>query len=79
MSKAKVDIEFNKNEDTLKLAVSNYQRKLETIMLGGGQKRLDKLKEKGKLGGQNKVPRLSNNRSLIEQFLALNASLQTQP
>jgi hypothetical protein len=37
------------------------------------------LKEKGKLGGQNKVPRLSNNRSLIEQFLALNASLQTQP
>jgi len=37
------------------------------------------LKEKGKLGGQNKVPRLSNNRSLIEQFLTLNASLQTQP
>jgi hypothetical protein len=37
------------------------------------------LKEKGKLGGQNKVPRLSNNRSLIEQFLALNVSLQTQP
>ena len=36
------------------------------------------LKEKGKLGGQNKVPRLSNNRELIAQFLTLNASLQTQ-
>jgi hypothetical protein len=37
------------------------------------------LKGKGKLGGQNKVPRLSNDRALIEQFLTLNASLQTQP
>jgi hypothetical protein len=36
------------------------------------------LKEKGKLGGQNKVPRLSNNRELMTQFLTLNASLQTQ-
>ena len=37
------------------------------------------LKGKGKLGGQNKVPRLSNNRLLTEQLLTLNTSLQTQP
>ena len=30
------------------------------------------LKEKGKLGGQNKVPRLSNNRDLIEELLQKN-------
>ena len=30
------------------------------------------LKEKGKLGGQNKVPRLSNNRSLIDELLEKN-------
>ncbi len=30
------------------------------------------LKEKGKLGGQNKVPRLSNNRSLIDELLNKN-------
>ena len=30
------------------------------------------LKAKGKLGGQNKVPRLSNNRSLIDELLKEN-------
>lgn len=33
----------------------------------------DWLKQKGKLGGQHKVPRLCNNRDIIEQVLALNA------
>ena len=32
----------------------------------------DWLKQKGKLGGQHKVPRLSNNRDIIEQVMALN-------
>jgi hypothetical protein len=33
----------------------------------------DWLKQKGKLGGQHKVPRLSNDRKIIEEILALNA------
>ncbi len=33
----------------------------------------DWLKQKGKLGGQHKIPRLSNKREFIEQILALNA------
>lgn len=32
----------------------------------------DWLKKHGKLGGQNKVPRLSNNRDLIEELLSIN-------
>ena len=32
----------------------------------------DWLKQKGKLGGQHKIPRLCNNRDIIEQVLALN-------
>ena len=32
----------------------------------------DWLKSKGKLCGQHKVPRLSNNREIIEQIIALN-------
>ncbi len=32
----------------------------------------DWLKSKGKLGGQHKVPRLANNRDIIEQVLAMN-------
>ena len=34
----------------------------------------DWLKQRGKLGGQHKVPRLSNSREYIDQLLALNAS-----
>jgi hypothetical protein len=30
------------------------------------------LKEKGKLGGQHKIPRLSNQRTYIEELLELN-------
>jgi hypothetical protein len=30
------------------------------------------LKHKGKLGGQNKVPRLSNSREYVEEILNLN-------
>ena len=33
------------------------------------------LKEKGKLGGQHKIPRLSNDRTHIEQLLAINKQL----
>lgn len=33
----------------------------------------DWLKQKGKLGGQHKVPRLSNNRTYIEEILSLNS------
>jgi hypothetical protein len=29
------------------------------------------LKQKGKLGGQHKIPRLSNNREFIEQILEI--------
>ena len=32
----------------------------------------DWLRQKGKLGGQHKIPRLSNKREYIEQILALN-------
>ncbi len=32
----------------------------------------DWLKKKGKLGGQNKVPRLANNRDLIDEILSMN-------
>jgi hypothetical protein len=35
----------------------------------------DWMKEKGKLGGQNKVPRLSNNRGYMEEMIQLNNHL----
>ena len=37
------------------------------------------MKQKGKLGGQNKVPRLANSREYIEQLLAINKTLEQKP
>ena len=34
----------------------------------------DWLKSRGELGGQHKVPRLANNRDIIDQVLALNTN-----
>lgn len=36
------------------------------------------LKEKGKLGGQHKIPRLSNDRTYLERMLAINESLHPE-
>ena len=36
------------------------------------------LKSKGKLGGQNKVPRLANDRHIIDELLLMNADLKAQ-
>ena len=47
-------------------------QKLEVIVARPGLFH-DWLKQKGKLGGQHKVPRLSNNRTYMEEMLALNA------
>jgi hypothetical protein len=33
------------------------------------------LKEKGKLGGQNKIPRLANNRQYLDELLEINKKL----
>ena len=37
------------------------------------------LRRKGKLGGQHKVPRLSNERTLIEEILLLNSDKNFEP
>ena len=37
-----MNIEFNKNEDQLKLSLSDMRRKLEKIYEGGGKKAIEK-------------------------------------
>ena len=66
MAKSKVDLEFNKNEDTNKLLISKLNRKLEEIKLGGGQKRLDKLKSKGKMSARERIEYLVDENSFFE-------------
>lgn len=54
MSK-KENLEFNKNEDVNKLLVSELNRNLEKIYLGGGKKRIEKHKAKGKLTARERI------------------------
>jgi acetyl-CoA carboxylase carboxyltransferase component len=48
-------LDFNKNEDAMLMAVSDMQRKLDKIVLGGGQERVDKQHADGKLTARERV------------------------
>lgn len=70
-------------DDTLKTVNSDYEAKrskdiaLQPLEIIPARKGLfhDWLKEKGKLGGQHKVPRLSNTRDHIEEMIRLNSAI----
>ncbi|MEO6539093.1 MAG: acyl-CoA carboxylase subunit beta, partial [Ferruginibacter sp.] len=49
------NIEFNKNEDELKMAWSNIKKKLEIIYEGGGIKAAKKQKERNKLTARERI------------------------
>ena len=66
MADKKLNLEFNKNEDSLKLAVSKFKRKLEEIYLGGGKAKLEKLKAKSKLSARERIDYLVDEGSFLE-------------
>ncbi len=49
------DIEKNKNEDAMKLLISKLKRKLQTIFMGGGEKRIAKLHKRGKMTARERI------------------------
>jgi acetyl-CoA carboxylase carboxyltransferase component len=55
MNNLEKDVSFNKNEDQIKLMVSNLNLKLDKIYLGGGKEKINKQKLKGKLGARERV------------------------
>jgi acetyl-CoA carboxylase carboxyltransferase component len=50
-----MDINFNKNEDYNKLLTSDLKRRFAKVKLGGGQKRIDKQHEKGKMTARERI------------------------
>jgi 3-methylcrotonyl-CoA carboxylase beta subunit len=50
-----MNIEFNKNEDALKLAWSEVKKKLQKIEEGGGKKAIEKQREKNKLTPRERI------------------------
>ncbi len=49
------NLAFRRNADELKLKVSNFRKHLGKIYKGGGQKRIDKLHQKGKLTARERI------------------------
>jgi 3-methylcrotonyl-CoA carboxylase beta subunit len=55
MAISKKELEFNFNDDQMRLKISNLQRELDKIALGGGKKRIDKLHDAGKLTARERI------------------------
>lgn len=52
---SKKELEFNKNDDKMRLKLSELQKKFEKVSLGGGQKRIDKQHKQGKLTARERI------------------------
>ncbi len=49
------ELEFNMNEDQMRLKISRLEQELSKIYEGGGKKRIEKLHEKGKLSARERI------------------------
>src|SRR5690349_6564858 len=50
-----MNLEFNKNEDVMRLSVSQLRQRLSQIALGGGKKSVEKQKEKNKMTARERI------------------------
>lgn len=55
-----IDIEFNKNTDALQLEVAKMNHRLDTIHVGGGEKRLEKQRSQGKMTVRERISYLTD-------------------
>ncbi len=63
-----MDLEFNKNEDGMKLAVSQMKQRHAVISLGGGKKAIEKAKEKGKMSPRERINYLIDKDSVFTEI-----------
>ncbi len=62
-----MDIEFNKNEDALKMLVSDLEQHLSQVRLGGGKKKIEKQHARGKLTARERIEYLvDDNKPRVE-------------
>ena len=65
-----MNIDFNKNEDAMKLKVAELKKKLAKVSLGGGKEKIEKQHKKGKLTARERIDYLIDKKS---NFLELGA------
>jgi len=54
------DLEFNKNDDKMRLLISEMKRKYAKVALGGGKKKIEKQHKKGKLTARERIDYLKD-------------------
>ena len=67
----KAELEFNKNEDVMRLKLSKLRGRLEKIELGGGQAKIDKHHSKGKMTARERIDFLRDQNSPFIEIGAL--------
>ena len=55
-----MNLEFNRNEDSMKMLLSDMRKRLQTIYEGGGKKAIEKQKEKNKLTPRQRIEYLTD-------------------
>ena len=50
-----MDLEFNKNDDKMRLLISQMEQRLAKVYEGGGKKRIEKLHEQGKMSARERI------------------------
>ncbi|MBK9329350.1 MAG: acyl-CoA carboxylase subunit beta [Sphingobacteriales bacterium] len=65
------DIDFNLNEDKMRLAVDELKAKLQKIYIGGGQKKIDSEHKKGKMTVRERIQYLIDKNSYFLEIGAL--------
>jgi len=65
-----MDIKFNKNEDSNKQLISELHRKLKKVHVGGGEGKIEKLHQKGKLSARERIALLVDS---MDTFLEVGA------
>ncbi|MAW20819.1 MAG: methylcrotonoyl-CoA carboxylase [Flavobacteriales bacterium] len=55
------NLEFNKNDDKMRLLISEMRRKVTDISLGGGKKKMEKQHSKGKLTARERIEYIKDN------------------
>jgi acetyl-CoA carboxylase carboxyltransferase component len=63
-----MDLEFNKNEDAMRLAVSQMKQRHAQVALGGGKKAMEKAKEKGKMSPRERIQYLIDKDSVFTEI-----------
>ena len=66
-------LEFNKNEDTMRRLISTMKQRLAVIEQGGGKKSLEKLRQRGKLSPRERISYLTDKNSVFTEIGAFTA------